>query len=98
MVPIPVMIPVVVPVVSGVQHGFAVTAALMPLGCPTGAPIELVETPIPITAAAIVPNITRRISYSPSTLAGDRSLAERLRIWECATAATGPVDEVLMAT
>jgi hypothetical protein len=40
----------------------------------TGAAIELAEMPSPNIAAAIVPTISRRISHSPSTLAGIDSL------------------------
>ena len=80
MVPIPVMIPVVVPVVIGLLHAFAVATALMSLGRHDGAGNEFAEMPSPISAAAIEPNIIRRIFYSLH-ISTNRFRAERLRTW-----------------
>jgi hypothetical protein len=68
-VPIPVMIPVVVPVVIGVLHSFAVAAGLVPLGLHDDGD-RTRRYAEPISAAAIVPNIIRRISHSPLMIAG----------------------------
>jgi hypothetical protein len=96
-VPIPVMIPVVVPVVIGVLHSFAVPAAIVPLGLHNRGSDRTRRDADPHQCRRHRANMIRRISYSPSTLAGDRLPAEHLRTWDCATAATVPVGEVLMA-